>query len=657
MTKNGFLQGTSLGERLRRLDWRREVERAAAGGTAFLLGRAQLFGAFAPFGVAFAAAAPVSGAGEMIALCAGLGYLSRGDVFEAFKYLAALALLRAALRLFRGFTFGESTWFRMLAAFLSLGCVGFVYAFDRGPDAVKVALWFVECFSAAAFTFFDGVALAPWRESSDGSFGRLSHTVSILLLAASLAIGLYAPFLFGVLSPGRLGAVLLVMLAVRKGGLGVGAAVGTVMGAAMDLAGGTPGVFTLGYALSAAISGIFRRNGRLVWLMSFTAASALAAVWSWGNYPGPDAVVECFAGSVIFFLLPDRLLARLGSIFPMQSSGYGFLRAREYTRRRLELAEEGLDALAGLTEVPPAPAPGEDTARLFDRATEEVCRSCPRRDICWREEKTRTLAAFETIRLGLAREGRAEEKQLSAFCDRAGWLTSALNGQSRLQRLRRDYSRRLRDTGGAALSQLHELGALLATMRGWVEGELTVDTGREKRLAKYLQSLGVDASAAIFRVRGRRLRVELRGEELRSLTAGERWLERLSREMGLRLTVAEEEAGKLVLTETPPLALRFATAGAARDLGEISGDTTLSFQTDEGMAYAILSDGMGSGAEAREISEALTRALSALLSAGLPPERALRLSEQSLTVKNELSLASATVDLLAADAFTGAATL
>lgn len=661
MNERGIAAGFGLRERLKAADWRLIGERCAGAAIAFTMGRARLFGSFSPFGAAFAAVIPVGLPGELISAAAALGYLTADTPLGALRYMAAILLIRASLNILRGLRRGREPFFNMGVTFAAMGAVGFVYAFAPPVDPVRAAVFAVETFVSAGLVFFYTVALSPWREASDGSYGRLSHTFSLVILAASCLMGLAGVELFGVLSLGRLPAVIIVLLAAYKGGMGVGAAVGTALGAAMDLAAGMPGVFTLAYALSAVLSGVFRRSGRVLFLLSFAAANAISAVWTYGLFPEPDALFECFAGSVIFLLIPDAALARAGAVFPVRSSGFGFIRAREYTRRRLELAGEGLAALSGVVRPPAAEEPGDETAAVFDRAADEVCRSCAHKSRCWQTDSAGTVEAFASLAPRLAREGRVTPEDLpqdfSDACERRLWLISSVNSEARARRLRREHARRVSELSRAAVGQYNDLRELLAAETAWLSGGVTVDTGREKRIAKHLLGLGVDATVAVFRVRGRRTRVEISGEELGWLKQDHNWLARLSDAAGLRLTVAEDEAGRIVLAEAAPMALTAASAGVGRDMADISGDTAEFFTCDEGSYYALISDGMGSGREAREMSSALAAALRNLMEAGTAPELAIRLTENMLAVQNESGLASATVDLMSFDAFSGAAAI
>jgi len=94
-----------------------------------------------------------------------------------------------------------------------------------------------------------------------------------------------------------------------------------------------------------------------------------------------------------------------------------------------------------------------------------------------------------------------------------------------------------------------------------------------------------------------------------------------------------------------------ATASRGKSADEPSGDRTASFSGEDGMAYAVLSDGMGSGASAADAAALSVGALSSLISAGAKEETALSLVG-SLLCASEAERTVA-LDLLSVDLYSG----
>lgn len=624
----------------------------------FLLANARITGGISPFGAAFAGASPGGLSGTAAVLGAAAGYLAGGEMMRAVKYIAVIVIIRSVFYIMRGTGVAEKPLFPLVTALAAALGVGFVYIYDGGWDLVAAAYCVVESFLTAACVFFFSVALSPWEQFSEGSRGVLSHSVSSAALLAALLVSAAPVSLFGVMSVGRALAIIAVLLVAYKGGVGTGCAFGAAMGGAMDLAAGTAGVFTAAYALAAVTAGLFAKSGRLLFVLAYTAMNAIVTIWTWPQVPSPGALYETFAASVIFLLLPAALIARASALFPVHTTGYGFLRARAYTRERLEHIASALRELA-----PPKGLPADDTAEnpavLFDRASAAVCADCPDMARCWQEGYADTLDIMNNLTPRLRKYGRIEAGDLPARfadkCLRLGKLVGEINAGERALRLRREYLTRLLDFRRAVWGQYAGTASLLSGLSEELGGGVSVDAALERRLSKYLAGLNIAASAAVYRVKGGRLRAEISGGDTAALRRDDDWLEKLSEVMGARLCTYDEPAGsgRLVLLEAEPIRITVGTAAMRKNGARISGDKALSFRTDEGLFYIILSDGMGSGEAAHALSDGAVRALEGFIRGGVTPEVALGFLETAMFLRSDTETESATVDLMSIDMFTG----
>ena len=623
--------------------------------SSFLLGRARIFGGIVPFGIAFTAASGGGVWGVTALLGALAGTLTAGSFGWSVKYIAILCLTFASVRFFKS---AAPWWFSMAAAFGFTLVIGGVYVLDSGWEVTTTVMWVVESFLAGGFTYFYETALTVPRDRGERAL-RPSRAASVTLLGATLLLSLASFAPFGVLSLGRTAAVLVILAVTCRGGMGAGCVTAAALGAAMDLGQGGMPFFTLSYVFSALVAGVFSREGRLTFTLSWVASTAVTVLWFWRFYRWFPALFETFAASVCFMLLPEELLARLSAYLPRDGSGYGYLKARDYTRERVErcsAAFKGLyDSLrARLNQDGEAETP----ALLYDRASDAVCRSCPNSSRCWQEEYVETLDVMNAMTPVLERKGAVEPEDLpEAFtrrCNRLERLLAQINAEARAYLTRKSFRARLRESRGAAYGQYGDIARVLASLSRELGGEIRVEPELEKRLRKYLRGLAMDASVAVFRLRGGRLRAEIRSQSLRLLKRDRHWLDNLSSVLGVRLCAPEgQEEGRLLLLEAEPLAVTVGSAAARKSGESVSGDRCLCFRTDEGMLYVLLSDGMGAGPEAARMASDAASVIERFLRAGIAPELTLDILSSLCLLKNEDSLESATVDLLALDMFSG----
>ncbi len=651
-------ENVKTGPALRGLDKARAIELGVRFAMGLLLGRVRLLGSLSPFGPAIVGAAPVGIGAVVTLLGAVLGALTNGPFLESVKYIAICALIWATLHFFAK---SAPRWFPMAVTFGITLVIGFVYVWDAGFEVRATALWVAESFLAPGCVYFFAEALSPYAPGVSRERSQ-AHTASMVIFLGCLVMSLSSVSLFGAMSLGRAAAVVGILVVIYRSGMAPGCVAAAALGAAVDLAHAGAPFFLLSYVLAALIAGIFARTGKLWFVLSWACATALSVLWFWGQTRWIPALYESFAGTVIFMLLPDAVLARVGALLPTDSAGFGFLKAREYALDRVEKCSLAFRGLYDAARLRAGDRPKENVAEIFDRAGDTVCRGCPNSARCWQEQYVDTVDVMNNLTHVLEERGSIELSDLpehfAGSCQRTERLVAAINAEARTFLTRRQYRWRLRESRGAAFEQYNCVSKILGDLALELGNDVTVETELENKLRKYLRGLAMDASAAVFRVRGGRLRAEIRSGSLPLLTRDEDWLNKLSAVLGTRLcSTGVRDETRLTLLEAEPLAYLVGSASLKSPGEAVSGDRRLCFRTDEGVLYALLSDGMGTGPEAARMSSAVGEIVERFLTAGVAPEQVLTLLSDLMLLRSDESLESATVDLLSVQMFTGEARL
>lgn len=651
-------ENVKAGAGIGNLDKARAIELGVRFLMGVLLGRVRLLGSLSPFGPAVVGAAPVGAGAVMTLMGTILGALTSRPFSQSIKYIAACTLIWATLHFFAK---SSPRWFPMAVTFGVTLVLGAVYVWDDGFALRATALWVAESSLAAGAVYFFDIAMSPFSPSA-GREQVSAHTASMVIFLGCLIMSLSSVSIFGVMSLGRVAAVVGILMVSFRSGLAPGCVAGAALGAAVDLAHAGPPFFLLSYVLAALIGGIFARSGRLWFVLSWASATALSVLWFWNQVRWIPALYESFAGTVIFMLLPDTVLARVGALLPTDPAGFGFLKAREYALDRVEKCSLAFRGLYDAARSRTGDAPRENVAEIYDRAGDAVCRGCPNSARCWQEQYVDTVEVMNNLTSVLEKRGSVELSDLPRHfaenCQRTERLVAAINAEARTFLTRRQYRWRLRESRGAAFEQYNCVSKILRDLATELDGEVTVETELENKLRKYLRGLAMDSSVAVFRVRGGRLRAEIRSGSLRLLTRDEAWLDKLSVVLGTRLcSTGVRDETRLTLLEAEPLAYLVGSASSKSPGEAVSGDRSLCFRTDEGMLYALLSDGMGTGSDAARISSGVGEILERFLTAGVAPEQALALLSDLMLLRSDEALESATVDLLSIQMFTGEARL
>lgn len=629
-----------------------------------VLAGAEIFGGYAPFGLSMVgcSGSGLDGFAALIGAC--LGYLSFRGLTEGLRYVAAAILIFSVSFAFFDIRLYRKSWFMPLVSALLSGATGFVYLGKGGWAPPTVIFFATELLLTAAGVYFYRIAFSPWTNPREDGGLTPRQLTSLLILGGTVLISLAQLLLLGEsLSAGRVLAALAVMVCASQGGLGVGAAVGVAAGICMDLAAGES-VFscTVAYGFAGLMTGVFKGQSKTACAVAYVLSNAVTVLWAWDGGLRLSLLYEVFSASVLFLLLPDRLLRKAAARLSQERGDDTGDRAAAYVRERLR---ETAGAFRELYETMkgafrrPGPNDG-DMSAIFDRAADKVCRRCALRDACWQRDYTTTFNALNDALPAMTDRGRGEPgdfpQHFSTRCLHFPAFLAAANEELTAVLCRRQYKSRLQENRSAVCRQYGELSALLGAAAAELSAELTPDPTREKRLRQHLTALALEAEAWVYYDEAGHLRAEIEGPDLSSLRT-DRERAALSDLLGLALREPEEgEAGeleRLVFTQAEPFQAVMGVAARQKDGETVSGDAGALFKTDSGMLYILLCDGMGSGVAASRESKLAIRLLERFLKAGVDPESALKTLNSALALRNEEEGGFTTVDLLRLDLFTG----
>jgi len=629
-------------------------------GLGVMLSGAKVLGGYAPFGAAFTAS---SGSGiEGIACLLGvmLGYLLFNSFDVAIKYISISLLVYAVAFTFRGTKVIDMEWAMPLCAAFIAGCIGVIYVAYDGWRFLSTTLYVFETVIIGGAAYFFKIALSPWG-GKDRSDSETRHTVSMLILISCCLITAQR-IRFDVISLGRTAAVFIILVAGYSGGAFAGAGTGTALGIAMDVGIGGP-FLSMVYSFSGLISGVFHKQGKLLFVISYTIANAVSGLWRWDPPRNQGSLYETFIATVLFMLVPTKQLSSWGAAFAGGGSSDSASGARSYAAAKLEKAalafREIYESMRNTFENSVLDG---NIGKVFDAAADEVCRKCRLKLECWHMNYTDTANAMnDATPIMLERGKLIKEDFPSHFADRCVRLdqfVEAVNEKLGSQLNVRQQRERLLENQSVLYSQYEEIATVLKSVARELSAEMRGSPALSNKLQRYLKSINIDAKTSVFRDSRGRLHVEIRSPRLPELAKDPESLDKLSAVLGVRLceNIAEKRAnGRMVLMEAEPYAASVGIASARKKGESVSGDSATYFKSDEGILYVILSDGCGTGEGASRESVNALKLLERFLRAGIEPETALKILNSVMLVRNSDGPLFMTVDLLSVDLFSGEA--
>lgn len=155
------------------------------------------------------------------------------------------------------------------------------------------------------------------------------------------------------------------------------------------------------------------------------------------------------------------------------------------------------------------------------------------------------------------------------------------------------------------------------------------------RFPSFLAAVNVELNAFLLR---KNYRAQLSDSRSRSA--------RQYAELSELLAASAESVGAAREALAAALPYRVGLAQRPREGQSVSGDVLSVFETPQGTLCLLLSDGMGSGEEARRESALAVRLLERFLKAGIEPRIALKTLASALSIRSEATESFTTVDLL-----------
>ncbi len=630
-------------------------------GFTFLACFAPLFDTMRPLGISIAAAVPGQYA-LAATVGAALGYAISLPMDAAAAYLTTIitvCLIRTVIVSLRK----ANNTLPVFAAVCGTTylAVGIVMATVAGNDTSEILLIFAE----GLIIFGTGALLktgllTPWKNVSQ----MPSQTKISLLFLLVVAIISVAPYnIYGANLAHILG-ISATLFAVISGREYSGAIMGITVNIAL-VAFSTSNIYAgFGIAAAGLIGGFYLKESRTLTALIFCLTGFLGVPLAPNSSAGILFMIELLIGSVVVIILPEKIFATVNLSGPI-SLGRATLTTLS---GRLELLSGALSSV-GLTlnSVCEKMPPNKYTyATICDTVTDAVCKNCVRCDECWADGSGDVYDAFNNMQSTLKNRGYVTPSDLpqplAGNCKLPKRLTSAISTVYRANTQRQAANLRVSAMRGILTEQYNVMANAVAGLAGQVYREEMPDKRKEKRVARFFSSLGIeplettvstDTYGSVY-VEVHLPRTQFPQDELDMLT------KEISAICRCKLSVAKCEnvytTTHILLAQKVVFSPVFGICSLAANEQDVSADVCKTFTDQKGCAHAILCDGMGTGKQAAVDGNLAATLSEKLMSSGFASSEAARLVNIALSLKNESDCA-ATLDALTINLYTGKARL
>jgi len=290
--------------------------------------------------------------------------------------------------------------------------------------------------------------------------------------------------------------------------------------------------------------------------------------------------------------------------------------------------------------------------RACESGLRSVCEGCERRSVCAAGKPCALPETVERVSRHLLQKGQLTQSEpiapLYEDCHRLREVLQSVNlAYGRL--LRQSVEENRTEVFAADYAALSKL---LRHASDTAQAEFEADEARTQQACTEAQKMGLRAHA--LAVCGKR-ELQLCAVGVTQAQLGSRELQaRMERAVGVPLeeptfTVGAQGQTEMRMRRRAALRTEVAYACATKAGEQISGDVISSFTAQNGMFYALLSDGMGSGAEAAVSANICRVFLEKMLSVGNSRAVSMEMLNELIRQKNAENFA--TVDLLEIDLY------
>lgn len=416
------------------------------------------------------------------------------------------------------------------------------------------------------------------------------------------------------------------------------------------------------YVLYAAVAAVLLRGGKFPAAPGVFLTAVILRYFT--DFFGTESAAATFTGAqfyltmlvplvpcLLFALTPERWLRALDRRIHLYEekplTRASINRSRRRTGEKLFEISAAFREIEGVFSQERRQDDGVQ-ALLVQTMRAEVCESCPKRAECG-EEMQGGLEKLAGV--GLAK-GKANlidlPAALTAHCADPTALLFSLN------RMLADYRRGAAEEESAARSrqllaqQAHGVSELLKNLALELSAPVGVQADTERAVAAALAKAGFVCEEVLVSGEDPEIYLVLSGA-----ADGEKVRSAIEQAAGLPLALASKqpltaERSAYLFRRRPAFDAAFGVASATKAGETACGDTHSLTRIDEHTFLCALSDGMGSGEEARRISDSALTLIESFCRAGMPGDAALAAVNGLLAAGREETFAcvdAATVDL------------
>lgn len=640
--------------------------------SSMLISRVLLVNYIAPFGVAFLIAVVIYG-GDKIPLVTACGSLiGYASLYSNLKDMPSYIILVALITLIGYVTkdLGRKKQLLIIFATLMLEVAAYKLFISKLTIGVAAFTAFFEAVCIFPIYFIINYSIICFKDIKTKHLFTNEEVISMAVTVSLVISGTWGAAIYGVSLRNILALSFVLIISYVKGST-VGAASGVAMGVIIGICSTNLPLFVSVYGFCGLIAGIFKESGKVLTGFSYIAAFFIVTIYS--NIPGQFKVIEIIITAVVFYVLPNKLYGRLMlelDFFRKQdniSSNY-VDKIKGILVNRLDSFSDVLNNMSSILEnlaENDKLVMKSKSAALIENLADRVCSNCNMNSMCWKRENYYTYNAFGELIQNYQEKKPGMPDELERKCIKRTALMKNTEEIVNNYIISEMWRKRLSEGRELLSSQISNMASSVSEIIDDFNANIKINVEAENNIRRILDRNRIKYTDVFcLDNKNGRLVVKLKMEACSGRqTCVKEVLPLVSEVLHKNMCVSDEGCNIDIkdnnCTVTFEEAPRFHVGSHARRLckdGEsYSGDSYSFGKLSDGTYMTILSDGMGSGPQAEQESNAAVELIEKFAHTGFNKITAINTVNSIMTLKFSADEKFSTVDFSSIDLYNGEA--
>ncbi len=624
----------------------------------------------APIGLAYLIAVVVRESrknGFVAAIGIAIGYLTINQLLsDRYIYLIAVILITVYYVFIPSAKRKKSE----LAGFIIILSSFFFYGFlvNKYELGVDITLCLIQTLIVVPIYYVIKYALNSLDEINTNYFFSSEEIVSIGIFLCLLVSGIGDISLFNY-SIRNICALTLVFTIAYVGGATYGAMIGVSMGIMLGVSSNDMMYSISFFGVGGLIVGIFKDTGKIFSILSGIIIYSALALYS--NAVTLKLGIEVLAGSILFLCIPKPVYKSIEvEINPYRkkaSLGETQLNSikEEFTFKLKELTNvlTTISKCLGNTNENENLLIKSKGSALVENLADRSCANCENKFICWERDFHQTFNSFQVLIQNYEDGNLAMPIDLQKKCVKNFTLLRCTEGIVNNYNVNEAIKERLAEGRNMLSTHISNISCTLDHLLNDFKREVCIDTDLERIIKRILNKSLIHYNDVFCYIdKNGRIKIRISVDRYQNPDYCEKnIISLLNSTMRMKLCIGDDgcsinsKANEYIITiEEKPKYYMVSYGAIESKSGEYEiGDSYTFGKTASGTYMTILSDGMGSGPEAREESKSTVELVEKLMEAGFNEDITINTVNSIMGMRFADGEKYATLDLSKVDLYTG----